>query len=265
VIPPVLPIWLLAGLPPDLPGAPHGWPPTADDSVRRAIPLDPAAAAAAAATTPDEAGRSGSSRTCHLRSNHRAHGSVRQADPGLDHPTAAPSRPGRPLDLAGAGRLHPAAPGPPGRRRPTPAVGAAPPARSAVALPGPQGVSAPAVHGGVASRCAETLRALPWPPQRPPIRPRPAPPRGQEAQQEAQAKAAHQQGRLSGPTCLHVRRPPPRGAPPQATGLKRKLRVCGCSEGSGHPRGLGVADAGPAVGVARKEWPPSPLGALTAD
>jgi hypothetical protein len=59
VIPPALPIWLLDGLPPDLPGAPHGWPPTADDSVRRATPLDPAAAAAAAATTPDEAGRAG--------------------------------------------------------------------------------------------------------------------------------------------------------------------------------------------------------------
>jgi len=34
---------------------------------------------------------------------------------------------------------------------------------------------------------------------------------------------------------------------------------------SGHPRGLGVANAVLAVGVARKEWPPSPLGALTAD
>ena len=78
VIPPVLPIWLLAGLPPDLSGAPHGWPPTADDSVRRATLLDPAAAAAAAATTPDEAGRSGSSRTCHLRSNHRAYGQPAQ-------------------------------------------------------------------------------------------------------------------------------------------------------------------------------------------
>jgi hypothetical protein len=78
VIPPVLPIWLLAGLPPDLPGAPHGWPPAADDSVRRATPADPAAAAAAAATTPDEAGRSGSSRTCHWRSNHRAYGQPAQ-------------------------------------------------------------------------------------------------------------------------------------------------------------------------------------------
>src|SRR5919197_3278256 len=62
-VPPVLPIRLLAGLPPDLEGAPHGRPPTAAVSVGRATPLDPAAAAAAVATTPDEAGRSGSSRT----------------------------------------------------------------------------------------------------------------------------------------------------------------------------------------------------------
>jgi hypothetical protein len=40
VIPPVLPIRLLAGLPPDLEGAPHGCPPAADDSVRRATPAD---------------------------------------------------------------------------------------------------------------------------------------------------------------------------------------------------------------------------------
>src|SRR5215216_1411995 len=78
LVPPVLPIWLLAGLPPDLEGAPHGRPPTAAASVRRATPADPAAAAAAAATTPTEAGRSGSSRTCHLRSNHRAYGQPAQ-------------------------------------------------------------------------------------------------------------------------------------------------------------------------------------------
>jgi hypothetical protein len=35
--------------------------------------------------------------------------------PGLDDPAAAASRAGRPVDLAGAGRLHPAAPGPPAR------------------------------------------------------------------------------------------------------------------------------------------------------
>jgi hypothetical protein len=51
------------------------WPPSRCwlSSLGRATPADPPAAAAAAATTPAEAGRSGSSRTCHLRSNHRAH------------------------------------------------------------------------------------------------------------------------------------------------------------------------------------------------
>jgi hypothetical protein len=53
-----------------------------------------------------------------------AHGQVRQADPGLDDPTAPPARP---LDLAGAGRLPPAAPGPPAHRRSAAAVGAARP------------------------------------------------------------------------------------------------------------------------------------------
>src|SRR5919204_1859541 len=102
LVPPVLRIWLLAGLPPDLEGAPHGRPPAAD-SVRRATPADRLAAATAAATTPTEAGHDGSSRTCHLRSNHRTHRPLRQADPRLDHPAAAPSPAGRPVDLAGAG------------------------------------------------------------------------------------------------------------------------------------------------------------------
>src|ERR687888_381598 len=56
-VPPRLPIGLLAGLPPDLEGAPHGRPPAAGSSARRATPADPAAAAAAAATTPTKAGR----------------------------------------------------------------------------------------------------------------------------------------------------------------------------------------------------------------
>src|ERR671937_91636 len=59
-VPPVLPIRLLAGLPPDLEGAPHRRPPAAAASARTATPADPVAAAAAAATTPDAAGRSGS-------------------------------------------------------------------------------------------------------------------------------------------------------------------------------------------------------------
>src|SRR5215207_2636114 len=92
LVPPVLPIWLLAGLPPDLEGAPHGCPPTAD-SVRRATPADPAAAATVAATTPTEAGRSGSSRTCHLRSNHRAADEPPQAVPRGGDPLRQARRP----------------------------------------------------------------------------------------------------------------------------------------------------------------------------
>jgi hypothetical protein len=58
---------------------------------------------------------------------------------GWTTPTAPPSRPGRPVDLAGAGRLHPAAPHPPSRHGRAVAVGATPPARPIVALPGPPG------------------------------------------------------------------------------------------------------------------------------
>jgi hypothetical protein len=198
VIPPVLPIWLLAGLPPDLPGAPHGWPPTADDSVRRATPLDPAAAAAAAATTPDEAGRSGSSRTCHLRSNHRAHHPVLQADPWLDHATAAASRPGRAVDLAGAGCLRPAALGPRGRRRPAAAVGGAATPAATVALSGTPRVSAAVVRTRLAGCHAETLRMFPGPKGRPsgPAVRYPAIKKPAKAQEEA---THDRRGRLTSP------------------------------------------------------------------
>src|SRR5215217_866973 len=135
LVPPVLPIWLLADLPPDLKGAPHRRPPAAAASLGRATPADPAAAAAAAATSPTEAGHDGSSRTCHLRSNHRTHHPVLQADPWLDDSTAAASRPGRAVDLAGAGRLRPAAPGPRGRQRPAAAVGGGATPAATVTLP----------------------------------------------------------------------------------------------------------------------------------
>src|SRR5215217_632300 len=224
-IPPVLPVWLLAGLPPDMPGAPHGRPPAAAVSVGRATPADRPAAAKGAATSPAAAGRSGSSRTCHLRSNHRTHHPVRQANPRLDHPAGAPPRAGGAVDLAGGRRLHPAAPGPRARRRSAAGVGAAPPARAVVALPGPQGVFAPAVRVGVAGRRAETLGALPRPAQGPALRPRYPPPGAQEAHQETQEEATHHhQGRLTGPTRLHARRPRLMGAQ-QATGLKRKLNL----------------------------------------
>src|SRR5215217_7778000 len=84
LVPPVLPIWLLAGLPPDLEGAPHRRPPAAAASLGRATPADQPAAAAA--TKQDEAGHDGSSRTCHLRSNHRAADEPAQAVPGGGDP-----------------------------------------------------------------------------------------------------------------------------------------------------------------------------------
>jgi hypothetical protein len=46
----------------------------------------------------------------------RAHLPLLQAGPGLDHPAGAHARAGRPLDLAGAHRLHPASSGPLHRR-----------------------------------------------------------------------------------------------------------------------------------------------------
>src|SRR5215216_6533783 len=107
LVPPVLPIWLLADLPPDLEGAPHRRPPAAAASLGRATPADQPAAAAAAATKQDEAGHDGSSRTCHLRSNHRAADEPPQAVPRGRDPLRQARRPlpghgdrGRHLHLA---------------------------------------------------------------------------------------------------------------------------------------------------------------------
>src|SRR5215211_3650373 len=86
LVPPVLPIWLLAVLPPDLAGAPHRRPPATAAPLGRPTPADQPAAAAAAATKQDEAGHDGSSRTCHLRSNHRAADEPAQAVPGGGDP-----------------------------------------------------------------------------------------------------------------------------------------------------------------------------------
>jgi hypothetical protein len=62
-----------------------------------------------------------------------AHRPLLQADPRLGHATAAPSRAGRTVDLAGPGGLCPAAPGPASRRRSAADVGAAPTPTSALA------------------------------------------------------------------------------------------------------------------------------------
>src|SRR6266511_1607744 len=80
--------------------------PAANASLGGVYPPAPASAAAAA-TSPDEAGHDGSSRTCHLRSNHRAYLPAVQADPGLDPPpSSAPPRP----PTAGPGWSSPATP-----------------------------------------------------------------------------------------------------------------------------------------------------------
>ena len=84
---------------------------------------------------------------------------------GWTMPATAASRPGRPVDLAGAGRLHPAAPGPPDRRRPAAAVGAAPTPAATVTLSGAAWLSAAVVRTGLAGCHAETRRALPRPAQ----------------------------------------------------------------------------------------------------
>ena len=87
----------------------------------------------------------------------------------LGHPAGAPARAGRPLDLAGARGLHPAAPRPRRRRRPPPAVGAPAPAGPAHARAGaPEFCNAGAVPAP-RRRGAKTLRALPGPAQRAPL------------------------------------------------------------------------------------------------
>jgi hypothetical protein len=72
---------------------------------------------------------------------HRTHLPVREEHAGLDHPSAAHPRTGRPLDLAHRHQLHPAAPGPHARRRPPPALGTAPRPRQAHPGPRPPRVS----------------------------------------------------------------------------------------------------------------------------
>jgi hypothetical protein len=130
-----------------------------------------------------------------------AHHPVRQADPRLDDPAAAPPRPSRPLDLAGAGRLHPATPGPPARLRPATAMGAAPTPAATVTLPDTARVSAAAVRTRLAGEDAETLRALPRPTHRPLLGARDPLPGAQEAHQEAKQEATHnREGRLTGST-----------------------------------------------------------------
>jgi DDE superfamily endonuclease len=128
--------------------------------------------------------------------------------PLADDSASAPSRPGRPVDLAGADRLRPAAPGPRHRRRSAAAVGAAPTAIAAVTGPGAPRVSAPAGHTRLAGHCAKTLRALPRPAQGPLFGTRHPLSGDQEAHQEAPQQAGQdREGRLTGHSQHH--QPPP--------------------------------------------------------
>jgi hypothetical protein len=78
-------------------------------------------------THPPDAIRAGPVDLAGLRSQVRsgAHRPGSASRPWAGSPHAPPSRAGRAVDLAGGGRLHPAAPGPRGRRRSAAAVGAA--------------------------------------------------------------------------------------------------------------------------------------------
>jgi hypothetical protein len=125
-------------------------------------------------------------------------GSASRRSAGRPHGPA--TRPGRPVDLAGAGLLCAAAPGPRGRLRPAAAVGAAPPTCPAVTATGPQGVSATSGRARLAGECTEILRALPRPAQGPGLRACHPLPGDQEAHQEAPQEAAHdREGRLTSP------------------------------------------------------------------
>src|SRR5215216_4296468 len=128
------------------------------------------------------------------------HRPVRQADPRLDHPTAPPSRPGRPVDLAGAGRLHPAAPDPHGRHRRPTTVAAVPIPAATLALSGAPRVSAAVGRARLAGRRTKTLRMLLRPTQGPGVRACGPPPGDQEAGQEVQEQASQdRKGHLTGP------------------------------------------------------------------
>src|SRR5215218_4043208 len=138
------------------------------------------------------------------------HRQVCQADPRLDDPTAAPSRAGRPVDLAGAGRLHPAAPGPRGRRGCPTALGAVPIPAAILALTGAPRVSAAVGRARLAGRRTETLWRLFRPAQGSGLGACGPSPGAQEARQEAQEQVTQdRKGHLTGPACPPPRRPRP--------------------------------------------------------
>jgi len=120
-----------------------------------------------------------------------------QADPRLDLPEDPHTPAGRPVDLADPYRLHPAAPGPSDRRRPTPTLGETRPRRPAHPSPGPPRLSTPPHDNPHPRRGAETIptrtRTTTRPAQHPPDHPLRRPPRQDRRQPTtAQEKEARQ-------------------------------------------------------------------------
>jgi hypothetical protein len=110
----------------------------------------------------------------------RTHLPVRQEHPGLDRPTGAHPRAGRPLDVAAHRRLHPAQARPRTRRRPPPALGTSPRALPAHPRTRPARFSWTSAHTGHPSQSTKIRRRRPRTPQRQPIAAQNPLPRDQE-------------------------------------------------------------------------------------
>jgi hypothetical protein len=163
---------------------------------------------------------------------HPAHRPVRQADPGLDNPTAAPSPTGRAVDLAGAGWCWlvlagagwcwPATPSSAWLAR-SPATGgcrgSGPDPSPPVTRAGPQRVSATSRRARLASRHTETRGQLPRPTQRQQPRASPPLPSHQENQQSRQSRltGSHNQPNQSPASSATI--------PSTPTGLNHKPRT----------------------------------------
>src|SRR5512133_1768445 len=211
LVPSVLPIGLLADLPPDLEGAPHGRPPAAGSAHSEGLhpptspqpqqpppPGQPKLAMAAPAELV----------TCDQTIEH----TLRFCKQTLGWVTPRVRHPEQPS--GGPGWCWPATPSCawPASSPATSGWRGSGPARPASCRP-------TGSAGGFRACCAWRGRRPPRrnPPgaplvaQGPPIRPRPAPPCSQEAHQETQEEAAHHQDGLSGPTRRHAHQPPPTG------------------------------------------------------
>src|SRR3954452_16906297 len=90
----------------------------------------------------------------------RAHLPLLHTGPGLDHPAGAHARAGRPLDLAGAAGLHPAAPSPTHRHRGAAALGKPAAGAPADSRTDPPRIPSTAADPGHPGQSTETLRPL---------------------------------------------------------------------------------------------------------